>query len=299
MPEENWDNQLEYLQKSRFMAHNDDYLEFLVTKVWQIEKPVKIVDFGCGFGYMGTKLMPLLPSGSSYTGVDKAPALLNAARKLFSSSAPYYLHEFVTSEVYKTPFKDDTFDIAIAHSVLMHIERPMEALREMIRVTRHGGMVITTNANRNAWNALFYVDELNTQETTPLTFSQQMNKDIRRKTGVDYNIGIKVPVMMDRAGLKDIGCRMDDRVTMLLPSMDSEEKKKVFEALCISGLALPENFKEKQTEMREKFLSYGISPEDIERQFENEEQMDFRHNGLSYHTMYPELATWAYGTVVK
>jgi ubiquinone/menaquinone biosynthesis C-methylase UbiE len=297
MAEENWDYQLEYLQKSRFMTHNDDYLEFLVTKVWKLDKPVSIVDFGCGFGYLGTKLMPLLPHGSSYTGVDKASNLLRVGRKIFSEL--YYLHTFVESEVYRTPFEDDSFDIAVSHSVLMHIERPMEALKEMKRVTRHGGMVITSNVNRNAWNALFYIDELNTQETTPIAFSQQMNKDIRQKTGVDYNIGIKVPVMMDKLGFKDIGCRIDDRVTMLFPSMPRAEKEQIFEALCISGLALPENYKEMQAAARERFLGYGIKEEDIDKQFENEEKMDFRHQGMGYHTMYPELATWAYGTVQK
>jgi len=295
--EENWDNQLEYLQKSRFMAHNDDYLEFLVTKVWKLKKPVSIVDFGCGFGYLGTKLMPLLPSGSSYTGVDKAPNLLNTGRKIFSQF--YFLHTFVESEIYRTPFEDDSFDIAISHAVLMHIERPEAALREMKRVTRHGGMIIAANSNRNAWNALFYIAELDTQETTPITFSQQMNKDIRQKTGVDYNIGIKVPIMMDKMGLKNIGCRMDDRVTMLFPSTDRAEKEMIFEAFCLSGLSLPENFKEKQPQAREKFLGYGITPEDIDKQFENEEKMDFRHQGMNYHTMYPELITWAYGTVEK
>ncbi len=294
---ENWNNQLEYLQKSRFMAHNDDYLEFLVKKVWRIKQPVKIIDFGCGFGYFGTKLMPLVPEGSTYTGVDKAPLLLKAGGEIFSKLN--YHHRFFESEVYKTPFDDSRFDIAVSHSVLMHIERPAEALKEMIRVTRPGGIVIAANANRNAWNALFYIDELNTQETTPITFSQQMNKDIRQKTGVDYNIGIKVPVMMDKAGLKNIGCRMDDRVTMLFPSMDLEEKKRVFEALCLSGLALPENFKEKQPEAREKFLGHGIKPEDIEKQFDNEEKTDFRHKGMNYHTMYPELSAWSYGTVEK
>lgn len=294
---ENWNDQLEYLQKSRFMAHNDDYLEFLVKKVWRIKQPVKIIDFGCGFGYLGTKLMPLVPEGSTYTGVDIAPNLLKAGRELFSKLN--FHHRFFESEVYKTPFDDSRFDIAVSHSVLMHIERPIDALKEMVRVTRNGGMVITANVNRNAWNALFHIDELNTQETTPITFSQQMNKYIREKTGVDYNIGIKVPIMMEKLGLKDIGCRMDDRVTMLFPSMTPQEKEKIFEAFCISGLALPENFKEKRAEAREKFLGYGISPEDIDTQFENEEKMDFRHKGMEYHTMYPELATWAYGTVEK
>jgi hypothetical protein len=169
----------------------------------------------------------------------------------------------------------------------------------MIRVTRPGGMVITANANRNAWNAFFYVDELDTQETTPVTFGQQMNKDIRQKTGVDYNIGVKVPVMMEKAGLKNIGCRIDDRVIMLFPSMEKAEKEKIFDALCLSGMALPENFKEKKEKARQRFLDYGIDPRDIDRQFANEEKMDFRHKGMDYHSVIPELCAWSYGTVEK
>ena len=67
-----WDSKFEYLRNSRFLYHNDGYLEFLVAKVWKIEKPVKVVDFGCGYGFVGIKLLPLLPKGSTYTGIDSS-----------------------------------------------------------------------------------------------------------------------------------------------------------------------------------------------------------------------------------
>ena len=297
MAEENWDNQLEYLQQSRFMAHNDDYLEFLVKKVWRLDKPCKVADFGCGFGYLGTKLLPLLPTGSSYTGIDKAPKLLKEARDIYSKMS--YTHKFIESEVYKVPMEDNSFDITVSHVVLMHLERPAEALKEMVRVTRNGGLVITCDANRNAWSALFYVDEQNTQEVVPLSLSQQMNKDIREKTGVDYNIGIKTPVLMEKAGLKNIGCRISDCVTCLFPSMDEQKKKRIFEALCKEGLALPENFKEIKKQWQERLLSHGVSSEDIEKQMAFELKLDFRKKGKSYHTVFPEIFTWSYGTVEK
>jgi SAM-dependent methyltransferase len=297
LAEENWDSQLEYLQKSRILAHNDDYIEFLVKKVWKLNKACKVVDFGCGFGYMGTKLMPLLRKGSTYTGVDKAPALLEAGRKLFAGTD--YPHRFVQSEVYKTPFPDASFDLTVSHAVLMHLERPAEALREMVRVTRPGGLVVAANANRNAWYALFHLEEFNTQETVPLTFAQQLNKDIRLKTGVDYNIGIKTPVLMEKAGLKNIGCRMDDRITYLSPALDEAEKEVIFKALCQSGFALPENFKEERVGKRKFLLEHGVSPEDIDNIFASEVVWDFKNKGKTYHTLYPEMLTWSYGTVKK
>lgn len=66
MSEYYWDNQIEYLRNTRGLYYNDDYLKFLVESVWKINKPVNIVDYGCGFGYLGLKLLPLLPDGWIY-----------------------------------------------------------------------------------------------------------------------------------------------------------------------------------------------------------------------------------------
>ncbi len=41
----------------RCLYYNDDYLEFLVKIVWRIDQPVKMIDFGCGYGYLGLKLL--------------------------------------------------------------------------------------------------------------------------------------------------------------------------------------------------------------------------------------------------
>lgn len=64
-----WDDKLEYLTSTRDLYYNDDYLEFLVKSVWKIHESVHIVDYGCGYGYLGLKLLPLLPQGSRYTGI--------------------------------------------------------------------------------------------------------------------------------------------------------------------------------------------------------------------------------------
>jgi SAM-dependent methyltransferase len=292
--EENWDNKLEYLRKSRFLYHNDDYLEFLVNKVWRLDKPCNIADFGCGFGYLGLKFLPLLPEGSGYTGYDKAPSLLEEANGIYSDLP--YRHNFINSEVYSVPAEDNSFDVTVSHAVLMHLERAEDALHEMVRVTRSGGMVITCDANRNAFNALFYTTGIdNIQERTPLGLGQQMNRDIREKTGIDYNIGIKTPVLMEKAGLKNIGCRISDCVTFLSPSMDSEKRKHLHETLCNEGLALPEDFEGRR--WRDRLKGYGISDEKIQTQLANELQLDFRNRGETYHTLFPGLLTWSYGTV--
>ncbi len=58
MDEYLWNNRVEYLIKSRKTMWNDDYLQFLIERVWGITEPVSIVDFGCGMGFMGAMLLP-------------------------------------------------------------------------------------------------------------------------------------------------------------------------------------------------------------------------------------------------
>lgn len=86
-----WEQKLEYLLRTRRSSWNEDYMQFLIEKVWKIEKPVKVLDCGCGFGFLGLLLMPLLPKGSTYTGIDLAEGLLKEGEKLFAEK-DYEVH---------------------------------------------------------------------------------------------------------------------------------------------------------------------------------------------------------------
>jgi SAM-dependent methyltransferase len=217
-----WDDQFEYLRQARILQHNNDYLEFLVTRVWKLDRPCRVIDFGCGYGKFGTMLLPLLPGGSTYTGVDQSLELIAQARRMYAAMP--YPSEFFEGSVYHVPFDDSTFDVAASHTVLMHIPHPEKAIQEMIRVTRHNGLIVTCDTSRNAHAALFHIDETNEQETRPLGLTQTINRAVREQTGVDYNIGLKTPILMHRAGLKNVGTRISDSVRLLFPPVDTDEK---------------------------------------------------------------------------
>lgn len=50
--EEYWRDRLECTKNWKMLFYNEDYLEFLVTKVWRIRKPIHILDCACGYGYL-------------------------------------------------------------------------------------------------------------------------------------------------------------------------------------------------------------------------------------------------------
>jgi len=296
-PEGYWDEGEEYLRDCYLLQHNDDYLEFLVQRVWNLKDACRLVEFGCGAGKMGMKLLPPLPPGSSYTGIDQSAELISKARRVWAK-APF-LSEFHEGSIYETPFPESAFDVALTHTVLMHVPYPEKALQEMIRVTRSGGMVITCEANRNAHTTLLHIDEVNHQETVPLELFQTMNREIRQRTGVDHNIGIKMPVLMHKAGLVNVQARVSDAVRCLFPPLDSEYKQKLFKAICDEGYGQPVPDEVQRRSWKANLMGYGISEQAAVAEIDREVEEDFLHKGPGYHTVYPTLLTWSFGLVSK
>lgn len=55
--------------------------------------------------------------------------------------------DFAVEDVHALTFEDDTFDVVHAHQVLQHVADPVQALREMRRVAKPGGLVAARDAD--------------------------------------------------------------------------------------------------------------------------------------------------------
>ncbi|KAH8817155.1 methylase [Xylogone sp. PMI_703] len=100
---------------------------------------LKLLDVGSGSGTISVRFAKLIPDGH-VTGVDLNPNILPRARAV-AEMADVKNIEFQQGSVYRLPFADETFEIAFCHQVLVHIGNPWDALREMLRVTKRGGVV--------------------------------------------------------------------------------------------------------------------------------------------------------------
>jgi ubiquinone/menaquinone biosynthesis C-methylase UbiE len=100
---------------------------------------LKLLDVGAGSGTISVSFAQLIPDGH-VTGIDVNPAIVTRARAVAEAAGTKNV-EFHEGDVYKLPFADETFDIAFCHQVLVHIGRPWDALCEMLRVTKRGGVV--------------------------------------------------------------------------------------------------------------------------------------------------------------
>lgn len=214
-----WDLKMDYLKTTRERMWNDDYFEFLVRQVWKLNTPKHIVDFGCGYGYLGMKLLPLLPEGSTYTGIDTAQELLSEARKLFADTE--YHTEFIQANLKQFEPKPQ-YDLAVCQAVLRHISQPEDILKKMADSVRPSGMVICIEVNRKMENAGIYVHGAPEDSENDALLQKQWENELQNG-GRDYRLGIKVPIYMERLGLKNVGVRVNDFVEFISPRQDNDK----------------------------------------------------------------------------
>jgi ubiquinone/menaquinone biosynthesis C-methylase UbiE len=117
-----------------------DYMDLIVTKKQRIEmlKMVRgeVLEVGVGTG----RNLPLYPPGSSVTGIDISPAMLNKARqRILKSNLNVRLEEM---DVQSMPFDNGTFDTVVATCVFCSVPDPVAGLKEVKRVCRHDGQII-------------------------------------------------------------------------------------------------------------------------------------------------------------
>ncbi len=209
-----WDSRLHYLTASRKSFWNPDYLEFLVKKVWKLHNPTQILDCGCGFGYMGQMLLPLLPEGSSYTGIDFNRNMIEAATRLFAEDnlqGEFICDDFMTC---RPPQK---YDLVISQAAMRHVGNARGFLKKMISHAKRGGLVAAIDVNREFESDGFYIDGMDYQELCSRNgFRKMWSRELSCQDR-DYAIGMRLPVMMHLEGLLDVDVRLNEKVSFVTP----------------------------------------------------------------------------------
>lgn len=209
-----WKTKLDYLKRSRSSFWNMDYFQFLIEKVWNITEAVDIIDYGCGFGYLGSILLPFLPHGSTYTGIDINEAFLEEAKNYFNETE--FQTEFILEDLYTYQPKKK-YDIAICQAVLRHFSNPKEILSKMKNSVKSDGLVICFEVCRELESDGFYIDGIDYDYLCARNGFQKMWKEELKDFGRDYAIGMRIPFMMNEIGLKNVDVRMNDKVNFVTP----------------------------------------------------------------------------------
>lgn len=102
-----------------------------------------LLDVGCGPGVMVRKLLDARGGDFRITAVDSSPAMVHACAR--QASARERVRTAV-GRIEQIPFPDNAFDVVLAMGVLEYTDLP-QALAEIARVARPGGLVLVTMLN--------------------------------------------------------------------------------------------------------------------------------------------------------
>ncbi|MFQ5987104.1 MAG: methyltransferase domain-containing protein [Thermoplasmata archaeon] len=147
-----------------------------------------IVDVGCGTGSLTSYLVRNCRTRSWAVGLDIDRDALQRAQSKQEFLA-------VQAEATRLPVRSDSADLVLCRRLLMNLPGPIEALREMVRVAKPGGLV-----------AVMEPDFLAEHGCSSVPGELDFHRRLLRSTsgGSDLGFGRKTPTLLKQAGLREI-----------------------------------------------------------------------------------------------
>lgn len=207
--EEYWEQQLECTKNWKLFYFNDDYLEFLVKKVWAFDQPVHMLDCACGYGYLAEKIVPHLPEGSTYTGFDASEMYLEEGRKKFGRENPNV--EFVKGNIldYKSPEK---YDFVISQMILSYLPDPESAIDKMLQVLKPGGMLASIDISLPIAEDGFFIARGNKPYQPEIPNPNKVWESMEQQGIMNAQLGTRMAFLFRKKGLHHVDVRLSDRV---------------------------------------------------------------------------------------
>lgn len=118
----------------RFSTNPYGWFPWIFDTLETLPGRARVLELGCGPGYMWKECLDRIPEGWSITLSDLSDGMVDAAwRNLVVTSRAF---KFEQIDAQSIPYPDETFDIVIANHMLYHIPDRPKALAEICRVLK-------------------------------------------------------------------------------------------------------------------------------------------------------------------
>ncbi len=160
----------------------------------RLQPGMRLLDVGCGPGTITAGLARALAPGE-VVGIDVSDGVI-AIASAHVAEVGVANARFETANVYALPYETASFDVTHAHQVMQHLAAPVDALTEMRRVLRHGGLVAVRDADyatMTAWPRTASVDRW-----------LEVYHAIAARNGADPDAGRQLRSWVIAAGFRDV-----------------------------------------------------------------------------------------------
>ena len=110
---------------------------------------MSLLDIGAGPGTITADLAALVEPGRT-TALEASEAALDITRATIIERQANSV-DLIVGDVHRLDLPDDSYDVVHAHQVLQHVGDPVQALREMRRVCKPGGIVAVRDSDYRAF----------------------------------------------------------------------------------------------------------------------------------------------------
>ncbi|HOC96282.1 MAG TPA: class I SAM-dependent methyltransferase [bacterium] len=131
------------------ITRKNNWDDFNIFKKYLLDfknEKIKILDIGCGNGRL-IKFLNELNLNYEYVGIDNSRMQIKNALKNFGNQKNV---KFIEADALAIPFNNNEFDLIFCIATFHHLpsfENKNNALREMRRVLKDGGLIFMTNWN--------------------------------------------------------------------------------------------------------------------------------------------------------
>jgi ubiquinone/menaquinone biosynthesis C-methylase UbiE len=123
---------IEWLEMRHAAHHAAFFLPYL-------KSGMSLLDCGCGSGSITVGLAEAV-SPAPALGIDLEPSVIKRA-SLRAKEQGITNVRFQVGSAFQLPFESNSFDAVFAHALLEHLGEPAQAVREMRRVLKSGGVI--------------------------------------------------------------------------------------------------------------------------------------------------------------
>lgn len=153
--------------------------------------------------------------------MDLSENLITEARELYANTE--YKAEFITADVLQLQAAR-RYDMVICQAVLRHIDHAERFVEKMVEMLQPGGLLVSIECNREFEEDGLYIDGMDYGYLCEHEGHISLWEQEREKQGRDYAAAMKIPGYLRKAGLVNVDCRLNDRVTYLEPGQEDYQE---------------------------------------------------------------------------